>query len=239
MEPSAMEKVETEKAKGKRQNATRCRRGPFCFAFYLFPFALSLAGCVSTGSFINLGGETGSEAPCQVVATWNPGVVNTPDPVHDGEETPGLVGRIYLFGSEIGAPLMGEGSMVVSLYDDTAGPAGKGAHALEEWQMDRETLKRLQRRDAIGWGYTVFLPWATYKPEINRVHLKVRYLPLKGGPLYAASSPMTLGDPEQMKKLATDLARGFKKTEGVRREGSGQTTPPGQGIATVAGQQPR
>ena len=74
--------------------------------------------------------------------------------------------------------------------------------------------------DLVGWGYSLFLPWATYKPEINRVHLKVRYLPLKGGPLYAASAPMTLGDPEQMKKLATDLARGFKKNEGVQREGS-------------------
>src|SRR5437870_13021486 len=108
--------------------------------------------------------------------------------------------------------------MVVCLCDDTAGPAGKGARALEEWQMDRQTLKRLQRRDAIGWGYTVFLPWATCKPEITRVHLKVRYVPSKGTPLYAASSPMTLGDPEEMKKLAADLARGVGKNPAAQGE---------------------
>jgi hypothetical protein len=208
-------------------------------ALCLFSLALSLAGCVNTGSFINLGGETADCVPCQVVATWNPGVVKTPDPVHDGELTPGLVGRIYLFGSDIGAPLIGDGSMVVDLYDDTAGAAPKGAPALEEWQIDRPTLRRLQRKDAIGWGYTVFLPWATYRPEITRVHLKVRYVPANGGPLYCAGSPMTLGDPEVTKKSSTELARGGKKNEGVQKEGSAQATPPGQGITPVGFQQPR
>src|SRR5205823_13476032 len=125
---------------------------------------LGLAGCVGTGSFLNLGGEAPNSVPCQVVATWNPGVVYTPDPAHDGAETPGLVGRIYIFGPEISCPLASDGTMVVDLYDDTTGPAAKDARPLEEWQFDRDTLKRLQRRDAIGWGYTVFLPWATYKP---------------------------------------------------------------------------
>ena len=152
---------------------------------------------------------------------------------------PGLVGRIYLFGPDVGAPLVGDGSLVADLYDDTAGPAPKGARPLEEWQFDRQTLKRLQRRDAIGWGYTVFLPWATCKPEITRVHLKVRYVPSKGTPLYAASSPMTLGDSEEMKKLAADLARGVSKNAAAPREAAAQTAPPVQGITTVGGQRPR
>ncbi len=203
------------------------------------PLVLSLAGCVGMDSFLNVVGEAHDSVPCQVVATWNPGVVKTPDPVHDGEPAPGLVGRIYLFGAEVGAPLVGDGSLVVDLYDDTAGPAGPGAPALERWEIDRDTLKRLQRRDAIGWGYTVFLPWATYKPEVNRVHLKVRYIPPKGVPLYAASAPMTLGEPELTKKTTVELARGVSKNETLQKQGSGQTTPPAQGIATVGGQQPR
>ena len=89
---------------------------------------LCLAGCVGTEPFVHLGGETLDSVPCQVVAAWNPGVVFTPDPVHDGAQTAGLVGRIYLFGPEIGCPLTGDGSLMVDLYDDTAGPAGSAAH---------------------------------------------------------------------------------------------------------------
>jgi len=206
-------------------------------AISVLPLISSLAGCVTMDSFLNVAGEA-PDIPCQVVATWNPGVVKTPDPTHDGELTPGLVGRIYLFGSEIGAPLIGDGSLVVALYDDTAGPAAPGAPALEQWQIDRDTLKRLQRRDAIGGGYTVFLPWGTYKPEINRVHLKVRYIPPKGVPLYAAGSPITLGEPELTKKTTVEMAHGVRKNEPPQKESSAQTTPAAQGIATVAGQQP-
>src|SRR5438132_14055413 len=104
MEPFAMEKVKREKSKVEEQRISS-RFGHLLFAFCLLPFALCLAGCVSTGSFMNLGVETPGSVPCQVVATWNPGVVSTTDPVHDGAQTPGLVGRIYLFGPEIGCPL--------------------------------------------------------------------------------------------------------------------------------------
>src|SRR5262249_41445546 len=60
------------------------------------------------------------------------------------------------------------------------------------WRIDQDTLQRLLRRDMIGWGYTLFLPWGTYKPEITQVHLKVRYEPAHGTPVYSESSSMTL-----------------------------------------------
>lgn len=238
MEPLAMEKVKRKSVSG-RGPATDSRRGGLFLALCVLPCALCLAGCVSTGSFVNLLGEGPNSVPCQVVAAWNPGVVYTPDSAHGGAELPGLVGRIYLFGSEIGCPLTGDGSLVVDLYDDTAGPAGPEAHPLEEWQLDQDALKRLQRRDAVGWGYTVFLPWATYKPEINRVHLKVRYVPPKGFPLYAASSPITLGEKEPIKRWTTSVTNAPRKNDAVPKEGAAQATPPGQGITTIAGQQPR
>jgi hypothetical protein len=143
---------------------------------------------------------------------WNPSVVFTPDPVHDGKANPGLAGRIYLFGPEIGCPMLGNGGLVVQLFDDTKPCAEKEAKPLEEWRLDPVGFKQLQRRDAIGWGYTLFLPWGTYKPEINQVHLKVCYQPPKGFPIYAASSPITLSDPEQLKTLATGLAHVTPKT---------------------------
>jgi len=63
---------------------------------------------------------------------------------------------------------------------------------LEEWRIDRESLKKLEHRDAIGLGYTLFLPWEGYKPELNHVRLRVSYVPVKGTPLYLESPTIKL-----------------------------------------------
>jgi hypothetical protein len=102
----------------------------------------------------------------------------------------GLAGRLYLFGSQVKRPLVGDGTLIVDLYDDTCDP--KPDRPLEEWRFDKATLQRLEREDAVGLGYTLFLPWGTYRPEINRVHLRVCYEPAHGTPLYAENPPMSL-----------------------------------------------
>jgi hypothetical protein len=132
----------------------------------------------------------------QAAATWESRVVFTPDPAHNGAATPGLAGRLYLFAADSGFPVVGDGSVVVDLYDDTPLACGGQAKMIEKWCIDRDTLKRLVRKDMIGQGYTLFLPWGTYKPEINQVHLMVCYTPQKGTPLYAPSSTITLADPD-------------------------------------------
>jgi hypothetical protein len=126
------------------------------------------------------------------VATWSHDVVTTPDPVHNGTPTPGLAGRLYLFGPEIGYPLVGDGSLSVDLYDEGPKVNGGTPVLLEQWHIDKDTLRRLLKRDMIGWGYTLFLPWGTCKPEITRINLKMRYEPLKGYPLFTDSGPLTL-----------------------------------------------
>ena len=150
----------------------------------------ALSGCMAPGWGRCENEPPPPGIPCQVVATWEPKVRFASDPTHGGNLTPGLAGRVYLFGPEIGTPMTGDGSLVVDLFDET--DPGHPGVLLEEWRLDPVTFQRLLRADIIGWGYTVFLPWGTYKPEINRVHLKVRYEPAKGTPLYAHSAPMTL-----------------------------------------------
>jgi hypothetical protein len=152
------------------------------------------AGCESTGTFICTGEQPPTGPVYQVVATWNNQVMTAPDPVHGGTATPGLAGRVYLFGPQLDFPMEGDGTMVVDLYDPaspTKAPNGTPA-PLEEWRFDKDTLKRLLRKDMIGWGYTVFLPWGTYRDDIKEVRLQIRYEPLKGTPLYAESSPLSL-----------------------------------------------
>jgi hypothetical protein len=153
-------------------------------------WVLACTGCVSIGTFLQHPGEVLPAPVCRVVATWYPEVVSTPDPVHNGQPVHGLAGRVYLFGSEITRPLVGDGTLTVDLYDDTGD--AKPETPLEEWRFDRVTLHRLQRADAVGPGYTLFLPWATYRPEIKRVHLRLRYDSPNGTPLYAENPPMAL-----------------------------------------------
>jgi hypothetical protein len=157
---------------------------PPLFTVCLLPLTLCLAGCVNTTGFLVAGVEKPTGIPCEAVLACNPEVIYKPDPANRGAPTPGLGGRMYLFGEGSDCPLTGDGCVVLDLYDDTH-PAGNNPIPLEEWRIDRATLKRLLRRDAVGWGYTLFLPWGTYKPEITQVQLRLRYEPVNGTPLYA------------------------------------------------------
>jgi hypothetical protein len=186
---------------GKGWPAKTCARilRPLALALTALGFA---PGCVTLNTLVSGGECPPTGVPCQVVATWHKYIVWTPDPVNGGVPTPGLAGRLYLFGPEIGRPIVSDGSLVVDLYDHTAG--GQPV-LLEEWRIDSDTLRRLLRRDPIGWGYTLFLPWGTYNPAITRVELKVRYHPVNGiAPLYAQSSPWTF---EQEENTGPALAR--------------------------------
>jgi len=148
----------------------------------------SLAGCqsVDTRTFFGAGPPTGT--PCKVVATWHPEVYFAPDTVNNGTPMPGLVGTIHLFGADIGYPLAADGTLIVDLYDCTSGqPVPK-----EEWRIDPESLKKYQHKDTFGWGYMIFLPWATYNRDISQVQLKIRFDPSTKGTLPLFSDPSSL-----------------------------------------------
>lgn len=161
------------------------------------------AGCVSLGPLVLSEDNPPTGAICQVVATWNNAVVFTPDPTHNGDPTPGIAGRLYLFGPTMSYPLAGDGCLVVDLYLDPPGTTTPiaGATPVEEWRIDKDTLHRLLRKDAIGWGYTLFLPWGTYKKEINQVRLRVRYQPAQGTPLFAETPRLTLSDENTLPRV--------------------------------------
>jgi hypothetical protein len=181
----------------RNQKSEKNRHGGSMSAFsfllvFSFWILVSALGCVHLPK-TNSDEAMPHGAVCQVAATWNHQVVFAPDPTHGGAPTPGLAGRLYLFGQEISYPLVEEGSLVVDLFDDTKPAATEGQPLpLEEWRLDPATLKRLVKKDMIGYGYTLFLPWGTYKPEINQIHLKVRFVTSKGGSFYAESGRVSL-----------------------------------------------
>lgn len=192
-----------EKGKKKKEKGTS---HVVDFAFLLFPFSLCLIGCTSMGRSTAKDDKLPTGPACQAVAAWSHQVMVTPDPVHGGAPTPGIAGRVYLFGTEGGVPLVGDGTITVDLYDDSPKAAGNAPVLLEEWRIDKDTLKRLLKQDAVGWGYTLFLPWGTYRPDIKHIHLALRYEPAKGTPLYAPAADITLHHGACTTAVATKLA---------------------------------
>jgi hypothetical protein len=53
-------------------------------------------------------------------------------------------------------------------------------------------MKRLLKKDAVGMGYSVFLPWGSYRSDVKQIHLSLRYEPVGGTPIFSPSGPMTL-----------------------------------------------
>jgi hypothetical protein len=165
------------------------------------PILVALTGCVGTTAFTAPSDAKPSGTPAQVVVTWTPKVVFAPDPVHGGAPTPGLAGRMYLFGPQIDFPLVGDGGVGVDLFDATpreGAPANRPPVLIEQWHLDKDTLHKLLRKDMIGWGYTLFLPWGTYKPEIAQVVVRLHYEPAKGAPLYANNAQLSLNKDAQL-----------------------------------------
>src|SRR4051794_11321502 len=102
----------------------------------LLPLAALAAGCLTPG------GSAGEKPPapgpvCQVAAQWQNKVCFAPDPTRGGVQAPGLAGRVYLFGEQVGYPAVGDGSLVVDLADETSGQPVW----LERWEIDPRTLQ--------------------------------------------------------------------------------------------------
>lgn len=145
-------------------------------------------GCVTTSNFFALPGHDCVESASAVQSWWDPRVRIARDSVNGGAPLPGLAGRLYVLDAKEW-PVACKGRLVVDLYDVTCA-GGAAEKLLERWQIDNDTLQRLRRRDKIGEGYTLFLPWSTNRPEITRVRLHITFFPEKGAPLYA--DPVTL-----------------------------------------------
>src|SRR5262249_25416877 len=126
----------------------------------------------------------------ELLATWGNKVVYNEDLLHNGVKTPGLAGRLYFFSGESGFPVKSDGDVKVEFYDATG--EKRSEQPLGEWNFDKKHLNNWLCKDNIGWGYTLFLPWPTYRPEITKVVMVVKYVPATGLPVFAPTSTVSL-----------------------------------------------
>jgi len=160
---------------------------------------LSLAtGCATTG-FGMLAIWPGFDLPpkgevTEIMALWSDGVVvmPDPDPRNHGRPVPGFQGRILLYGPYHKEPLAVDGTITVYLYDLTHTSDPKVP--LEVWNLDELNLARVARKDSLGWGYNIWLPWSTCNPNVRRVSLVVKYTPKEGMERFSGHTKLTVND---------------------------------------------
>jgi hypothetical protein len=163
------------------------------------PIVQASASTPSAGSSLStsMSKLTGSSKPAKPVpviemtALWRNKVDYLPDPSKNGAMGAGLAGQLFLFGPGMQFALA-EGKLTVALYDETPRP-GQETPVPEGWEFDKETLKKLVTMDErFGKSYALFLPWPTYRPDVTKVRIAIRYDPEQGHPLYAAETRITL-----------------------------------------------
>jgi hypothetical protein len=156
------------------------------------------AGC---GSLLTLGHD--SKPPtghvCHIATSWDNCLAVVSDSANGGAPLRGLKGRLYLFDNEAKTPIACEGELWVDLYDDRPIAAGGVPKRLERWQFPKEIMAQLLRKDLIGWGYTIFLPWVhSYRPDITAVHFQICFQPRNAvAPLYDNTERMTINHGER------------------------------------------
>ncbi len=155
---------------------------------------ICLTGCMSVQFHRPTWNWPWSDAPrigdvAQVAAMWADGVVTQADPSQGGKPTPGFSGRIYLLSPGLGETLAANGRLVILLYDDAQPPTAE-AIPRESWEIDEINLAKVLRKDAVGWGYNLWLPWTTIQSDVRNITLVAKYLPNQGPELY--SSPLSM-----------------------------------------------
>lgn len=145
----------------------------------------------------NMGFLKKKEPPVQIVSTWKPEVVFVADPANQGRPNPGLAGRVYLFQQDLGTSATWDGKLEIDLFDLGVAQGTVPVH-LERWEYDAASLSKLIRKDPIGDGYTLFLPWGTYREDIQKIQLKLKFDHGGTFPLYGDTGTITLNGPLKM-----------------------------------------
>ncbi len=138
-----------------------------------------------------VGLEAAPQPATQIICQWNRRLAPLPDPTRDGEQSAGIVGKVFLMAAD-NSPAAAAGDLSVVVYDETP---GRPPRTPEMWHYDHKTLARLRTTDErFGPCYAVFLPWpADWKGDVTQVKLLARY---QGGPdapdLWAAEVKMAI-----------------------------------------------
>ena len=134
-----------------------------------------------------------------MLTVWDCRVKMIEDHENDGMQRPGLVGRLVLLSGSTFAEA--NGGVIVTVVDLTHPEPDKAPEKLGEWKFSAEALKQLRRRDPLGDGYTLFLPWPNYTPATKEVEVRLCYVPEKGARRYSTPNRLHLQNDDSMQPV--------------------------------------
>lgn len=141
---------------------------------------------------------------------WDHHVAFASDPMHGGNPVPGLVARVYIFGPDESLPLVPEGDLVAGVWDLSRKTPDGEPVLLELWHIDVEKARKFRKRDAIGEGYSIFLPWSTYHVDLKQINVMIRYNGADGRSLSSAPQMLTLDHSATLQRAAEKLGTSGK-----------------------------
>jgi hypothetical protein len=196
------------------------------WASMTFVMLAGLSGCVPEAFLIQPGAST--EPPALLATRWDHDI-HFPNDTESGKTLPTIAGRITMFASDLKTPVLAEGSIYVYMYSDM--PEAKDKEELIAfWGFDTKTARKLRTKDAVGWGYTLPLPWSTYSPDLTQVRLKVRFDRVGGSSaLYSSTIPVSFehdtGKPKMVfsskRMTASQMASAMPPPSGAEDVGHG------------------
>jgi hypothetical protein len=121
----------------------------------------------------------------EVLAYWSSELHFSHDEEHGKRQLVGLAGRIMFVSPGSIKMVEANGELMIKAYDMTNAAPGTAPKKIGDWGFDPVALKKLKSEDRFGDGYTLFLPWDGYRPDIRQILLEVRYFPKDGGEIRA------------------------------------------------------
>lgn len=169
--------------------------------------ALAPLGCLGK-HFARKDAAAVGPPPGRIVSVWDNKVVYAPDAAHGGAPMPGLLGRIYLFGPDMAVPYIGDGSLIVTLYDSSPRGDGSEPQATDNFTVDPASLKLFAKKDFVGDGYTIFFPWFNYNLGTTRAYLQALYTAADGKSYFHQSDNFAVDHAETREMIKKGMLKG-------------------------------
>ena len=127
----------------------------------------------------------------KVVVLWTEAVLRQ----NDVPMAQGFAGKVYLFGPDSTGPVTAPGKFKVFAYDETKaqnqGADGKSPAPDGTWEFQESDLRSLLKKDAIGWSYSLWVPYGPPVGAERRVNLRLSFTP-EGGPQLLSESALIM-----------------------------------------------
>lgn len=163
--------------------------------------ALMPLGCFNLGKHYAKT-ETAKPAPKgRLVSTWDKRIVYAPDAFRGGAIIPGIVGRVYLFGADMAVPYIGDGGLLIDLWDSSPRGSDSAPKQIEHFIISPEVFKEFAKKDVIGDGYSIFFPWPTYRPDITQIYITMLYTSAAGEKYFHQSGTFAVDHTETQERV--------------------------------------